>query len=61
MPPERRRDIRPFLSSKPGGLGLGLPMAIKIVRLHGGELVLGDSEPHGLRVMVILPSKPPLA
>jgi signal transduction histidine kinase len=60
MPPERRRDIRPFLSSKPGGLGLGLPIAAKIVRLHGGELVLGDSKPHGLRVMVILPSKAPL-
>ncbi|HKC13272.1 MAG TPA: ATP-binding protein [Vicinamibacteria bacterium] len=57
MLPERRRDVRPFVSSKPGGLGLGLPIAIKIVRLHGGDLVLGDSEPHGLRVRVILPSE----
>ena len=61
MPRERRRDIRPFFSSKAGGLGLGLPIAIKIVRLHGGELALGDREPHGLRVTVMLPSEGPPA
>ena len=61
MPRERRRDIRPFFSSKPGGLGLGLPIAIKIVRLHGGELALGDRDPHGLRVTVMLPSEGPPA
>jgi len=56
---ERRRDIRPFFSSKAGGLGLGLPIAIKIVRLHGGELALGDHEPHGLQVTVKLPTEGP--
>ncbi len=61
MPRERRRDIRPFYSSKAGGLGLGLPIAIKIVRLRGGELGLGDQEPHGLRVTVMLPAEGPPA
>ena len=61
MPPERRREIRPFSSSKAGGLGLGLPIAIKIVRLHGGELMLGDGNLHGLRVTVLLPTEGPPA
>ncbi len=57
LPPERRKTIRPFATSK-GGLGLGLPTAQKIVRLHGGELTLDEREPCGLRVTVRLPMAP---
>jgi signal transduction histidine kinase len=57
MPPERRAEIRPFFTSKAGGLGLGLPIALKIVRLHGGTLELGDREPRGLSVTVRLPAR----
>ncbi len=46
---------RPFLSTKPRGLGLGLPIAVKITRLHGGDLVLSNREPHGLTVTLRLP------
>jgi signal transduction histidine kinase len=45
---------RAFFSSKPGGLGLGLPIAMKIVRLHGGDLTLHPREPRGLLVRVQL-------
>jgi signal transduction histidine kinase len=55
MPPERRAAIRPFFTSKVGGLGLGLPIALKIVQLHGGTLELGDRKPRGLAVTVRLP------
>jgi signal transduction histidine kinase len=54
---EVRRSLRPFFTTKPGGLGLGLPMALKIVKLHGGELTMGGStrSPRGLTVHVRLP------
>jgi signal transduction histidine kinase len=46
---------RPFVSVRPGGLGLGLPIAIKIIRLHGGSVRLGENAPRGARVEVELP------
>jgi signal transduction histidine kinase len=58
MPPARRAEIRPFFTSKAGGLGLGLPIALKIVRLHGGSLELADRTPRGLSVTVRLPTEP---
>jgi signal transduction histidine kinase len=58
MPPERREAVRPFASSK-GSLGLGLPIALKIVRLHGGDLVLAEGRPRGLHVAVRLPQGGP--
>jgi len=57
--PEGRAGLRPFFSTKAGGLGLGLPIALKIVRLHGGDLVLGERPPRGLAVTVRLPGRPP--
>jgi signal transduction histidine kinase len=51
---------RPFASTKVGGLGLGLPLALKIVQLHGGELTLVDRSPSGLAVRVHLPDRDPL-
>jgi signal transduction histidine kinase len=32
--------IKPFVSKRPGGLGLGLPLALKILSLHGGRIDL---------------------
>jgi signal transduction histidine kinase len=56
MPAEVRAGLRPFLTTKPGGLGLGLAIAIKIVRLHGGSLELADNRPRGVVATVSLPS-----
>jgi signal transduction histidine kinase len=55
MPRAVRDSLRPFFTTKSGGLGLGLPFAFKIVRQHGGELTLGDRQPRGLIVRVRLP------
>jgi signal transduction histidine kinase len=61
LPADVRRGPRPFRSTKPGGLGLGLPMALKIVRLHGGEVRFRDRSPRGLEVEVRLPAEGPEA
>jgi signal transduction histidine kinase len=55
MPASMRATLRPFYTTKAGGLGLGLATALKIVRLHGGELMLGERPPHGLAATVRLP------
>jgi len=56
---EARSRLRPFFTTKAGGLGMGLPIALKIVRLHEGDLVLGDRAPQGTAVRVSLPSDGP--
>ena len=38
--PERERIFEPFFTTREKGTGLGLPLARKIVRAHGGELRL---------------------
>ena len=62
LSPEARSTVgRPFATTKAGGLGLGLPITLKIVRLHGGDLVLADRAPQGLAATVRLPSEGPPA
>jgi signal transduction histidine kinase len=55
MSPDVRSSLRPFFTTKSGGLGLGLPLAYKIVRQHGGDLLLAERPPRGLAVRVRLP------
>jgi two-component system osmolarity sensor histidine kinase EnvZ len=60
--PEAQRELaqRPFVRlqtarSDSTGAGLGLAIVARAVRLHGGELILSDNTPNGLRVTLILP------
>lgn len=62
IPAERLDDIfEPFVrgdssrSSETGGIGLGLSIAQKIIREHGGTLELTNRDEHGLRVTIMLP------
>jgi signal transduction histidine kinase len=58
LPPGHTGEIRPFHSTKPGGLGLGLPLARKIMRLHGGDLALRPGRQGGVAVTLSLPEVP---
>jgi signal transduction histidine kinase len=58
---ELQAGLRPFKSTKAGGLGLGLPIAQKIVDLHRGTLRLLPRQPRGLAVVVRLPLGGPSA
>lgn len=41
IPPDRLEDIfTPFYSTKKEGSGIGLPLSARILRLHGGELIV---------------------
>jgi signal transduction histidine kinase len=42
----RGRLFQPFASHRPGGVGLGLALAHRIISLHGGRLVL-ENRPEG--------------
>jgi signal transduction histidine kinase len=62
LTPEATRDkLKPFFTTKAGGLGLGLPLALKIVRLHDGDLAFSNRSPRGLKVAVRLPLRGPTA
>lgn len=57
---EKEAVLRPFYRSDPsrqkaGGFGLGLAIALEVVRDHAGALTLHDRRPHGLRARLRLP------
>jgi signal transduction histidine kinase len=56
IPPEDlQRIFEPFHSGRPGGTGLGLPVAQRIVAAHGGRLEIESAPGAGTTVRVRLP------
>jgi signal transduction histidine kinase len=56
MPPDvAARAFEPFFSTKPGGSGLGLATARKIVEAHGGTIELQSAVGHGTKFSIRLP------
>jgi signal transduction histidine kinase len=60
--PEHREQIfNPFFTTKPSGVGLGLPIAAKIVDEHGGRLAVQSEQNQGSTFVVQLPLAQPSA
>jgi len=56
VPPARlRRVFEPFFTTREDGTGLGLPVARRIARVHGGEVTLESAAGAGTTVSVRLP------
>lgn len=56
IPSEKRGEIfTPFFTTKPGGTGLGLPIAKKIVEAHQGYLEVQNNSGKGATFKVIIP------
>ena len=41
-----------------GGAGLGLAIAGRVIRIHGGTICASNTQPHGLVVEILLPQSP---
>jgi signal transduction histidine kinase len=54
-PSELERMFERFVSTKPGGLGMGLAISRSIVEAHGGRLVAETNPDRGLTLRVELP------
>ena len=65
----RERLFHPFATGRPGGVGLGLALAHRIVVLHGGRIRLEDRPGGGTQALLSFPrdtivtigSDPPVA
>ena len=60
---ELKSIIEPFFRASNArnfkGFGIGLPLAHKIIKIHGGQLVINSTEGAGTLVLVILPNTLP--
>ncbi|OQW59345.1 MAG: hypothetical protein A4S14_05070 [Proteobacteria bacterium SG_bin9] len=53
---DRERLFDSFFTTKPGGMGLGLPISRSIVEAHGGTIAIDEQSGGGARFTVKLPS-----
>jgi len=55
LPEDRSRLFEPYVTLKPGGTGLGLPIVKKIIEEHGGSFILTDAPGDGALAEMRLP------
>jgi C4-dicarboxylate-specific signal transduction histidine kinase len=59
IPPEYYRKLYfPFFSTKKGRMGLGLPMALKMIDQMGGRIKIDNNDSSGVTAAVILKQSP---
>ncbi|MFA6120532.1 MAG: ATP-binding protein [Sideroxydans sp.] len=49
------KAFEPYMTTKPRGTGLGLPIVKKIVEEHGGKIHIDNQQQGGARVSIVLP------
>jgi two-component system sensor kinase FixL len=47
--------FKPFTTTKPGGMGIGLSISKRIVEAHGGEMMVSTSATGGAQLRFTLP------
>ncbi len=47
--------FEPFVTTRAGGIGLGLPISYEIIRAHGGQIQVTSQAGQGSRFVVLLP------
>ncbi|MDR2349528.1 MAG: HAMP domain-containing histidine kinase [Deltaproteobacteria bacterium] len=55
---DSRRIFNPFYTTKKQPLGLGLPVSRRIVEAHQGRITVGQDDPTGARIKVVIPRIP---
>ncbi len=58
---ERQKILQPFITTKRGGTGLGLPIVNKVITAHAGRLEINDSPTAGALFRLRLPGNMPPA
>ena len=59
IPAEQLEQVfQPFFTTKPDGMGLGLPLVKRTVDAHGGRITIDSKVGEGTTVTVELPSRP---
>jgi two-component system sensor kinase FixL len=48
--------FQPFVTTKPGGMGIGLSISRRIIQSHGGDLVVSRNEAGGATFTFSLPT-----
>jgi two-component system sensor kinase FixL len=57
-PARREQVFRPFETTKPGGMGMGLAISRSIAESHDGDLEVLDAEGGGAEFRLRLPAAP---